>query len=132
MMEATPALMTMDLSLMTLSIEPDASEATARPLALEPGESSEVPLIPGHVDLCCRNISNTIMLKSKMTFDIVECFTAVPFSWVAHLASKGKMEVLALDVHLHSIASVDHFIAAVGAGACHQVRASGSQGLRNL
>ena len=132
MMEATPALMTMDLSLMTLSLEPDASEATARPLALEPGQSSEVPLISGHVDLCCRYISNTIMLNSKMTFDIVECFTAVTFSWVAHLASKGKMEVLALDVVLHSIAGTDHLLAAVRAGAGHQVRASGSEGLCHL
>ena len=119
MMEAAPALMTMDLSLMTLSLEPDASEATARPLALEPGESPEVPLVSGHVDLCCRYIPNTIMLNSKMTFDIVECFTAIPFSWVAHLASKGKMEVLALDVHLHGIARIDHLLAAVGAGAGH-------------
>ena len=64
MMKATPSLVTMDLSLMTLSLEPDASEATARPLALEPGESSEVPLISSHVDLCCRDIPNTIMLNS--------------------------------------------------------------------
>ena len=133
MMKAAPSLMTMDLSLVTLSLEPDASEATARPLALEPGESSEVTFISGHVDLCCRYIPNTIMLNSKMTFDIFECLIAVPFSWVAHLASKGKMEVLALDVVLHSIAGVDHLLTTVGAvGPGHQVRARGSEGIRNL
>ena len=64
MMKAAPSLMTMDLSLMTLSLKPDASEATARPLALEPGKSSEVTLISGHVHLCCCYIPNTIMLNS--------------------------------------------------------------------
>ena len=64
MVKAAPSLMTMDHSLMTHSLKPDASEATARPLALEPGESSEVPLISSHVDLCCRDIPNTIMLNS--------------------------------------------------------------------
>ena len=54
-----------------------------------------------------------------MTFYIVESFKTVPFSWVTHLASEGKVEVLALDVVLHSIAGIDHLLAAVGARAGH-------------